>query len=509
MGSTSILIRFSRLGIKEDMSDLERKQVILSNQLSLLTIFLTFFYGLSQQYLFDSVIKAYLSYISIPLFFLVPVFNHFKSTKISRVFFSSYMPLPIFSASIIPKILHKDGSISFIEFVDIRFFLLGFMVIPLLLFDFRSEKKYLFPSLGLYLLLLILYDLTHNFLGIGIDTFVIDKDNYLVLQLSPIICAVLLIGSFLFLKDINNRFEAKVRAVNFNLVKKQEEILTQNEELRQQQEEIMAQREFIQEKNKELTLKTIQVDKSINSAVTIQKSILPSTNRLREHLKNYFIIYRPKDVVSGDFYWIKEIGDTTLLATVDCTGHGVPGAFMSLIGKNLLDLIIETHKGKIDPAFVLQRLHHDLREALHASNEKVYGMDLSFVKIVKGSNYNSKITFAGAKSSMYFVDDNKKELVEVKGDRRSIGGIYQEDFLFNNQEYTLSENSIFYLTSDGYQDQNNPERQRLGKKHLKNILLKASLKPIEEQKCFLEGILETHMQDTEQRDDIMLIGIQV
>ncbi|MEM1137741.1 MAG: SpoIIE family protein phosphatase, partial [Bacteroidota bacterium] len=222
-----------------------------------------------------------------------------------------------------------------------------------------------------------------------------------------------------------------------------------------------------------------------------------------------FIIYRPKDVVSGDFYWVKEIGNTTLLATVDCTGHGVPGAFMSLIGKSLLDLIIESHNEKINPAYILQQLHHNLKETLHASNEKVYGMDLSFVKIEQDLNHNSKITFAGAKSSMYYIEKNKQEVVEVKGDRKSIGGIYHEKALFNNQEYTLPQNSIFYLTSDGYQDQNNQNRERLGKKRLKNILLEASQKPIDEQKPFLEATLKSHMKNTEQRDDIMLMGVQV
>lgn len=506
---SNTLSRFSQLGIKEGMTDLERKHVILSNQLSVLTILLTFFYGFSQQFLFGSIIKAYLSYISIPLFFLIPLFNYYNLTNFSRIFFSLYMPLPVFSASIFPKIINSSESISFVEFVDIRFFLLGFMVVPLLLFDLSSEKKYLFPSLSIYLLLLVFYDITHNFLGIGIDTFEINKDNYLVLQISPIMCSVLLIGSFLFLKNINNRFEFQVRKANLSLVQKQEEILTQNEELKQQQEEILTQREFIEKKNKELTFKTMQVDKSINSAVTIQQSILPSNNKLQDCLKKYFILYKPKDVVSGDFYWVKAIGNTTLLATVDCTGHGVPGALMSLVGKSLLDLIIKSNNDSVNPASILKQLHYNLKETLHASNEKIYGMDLSLVKIEEDSDQNSKITFSGAKSSMFIVENNKEEVIEIKGDRKSIGGIYQEEVLFTNQEYKLSQNSILYLTSDGYQDQNNSERERLGKKRLKHVLLEASQKPIEEQKFFLEDILESHMENTEQRDDIMLLGVQV
>lgn len=310
---------------------------------------------------------------------------------------------------------------------------------------------------------------------------------------------------------VNARKTAKRLAKQNKIIEEQsQEIQSQNEELFQNQEEILAQRDAIADKNMELESRNRFIQKSIGAALNIQQAILPYKAKLDELLKDYFIIYRPKDVVSGDFYWLNKIGEKIVLVVADCTGHSVQGAFMTLIGNTLLDKIVRVWD-ITDPTQILSRLHEEIAIVLRQEDTKNDdGMDLVVVCMEKESENNTKIIFSGAKSNLYYIIASGKPVVQVlKGTRKSIGGKQNPSKIFENQEIILPKNSFIYAGSDGLQDQNNTERVRFGERNIIKILEENCHLSLAEQKQALEHALNTHMKNTEQRDDILWIGVRV
>lgn len=312
------------------------------------------------------------------------------------------------------------------------------------------------------------------------------------------------------LKNQTERLEKKVKLRTAELQEKQSEILTQNEELLQSQEELETQRDYIKLRSEELENTNKHINHSILAAQHIQMATLPSHEKLAEFLGDYFLIFKPRDIVSGDFYWISNRTDSKWIVTADCTGHGVPGAFMSLLGVNILDNLINTEKTDT-PAEVLESLNQEIKTALnYAENEVSMGMDLAILKLPnERSESGLSFQFAGAKNDLMVYDYSKKKLEIHRGDRILIGATTNKKKEFQNHDITLPKESVIYLGSDGYQDQNNTKRARIGSKRLRDTLEKSGHIPLREQKKNLLSILETHMEDTEQRDDILLMGIRV
>lgn len=292
------------------------------------------------------------------------------------------------------------------------------------------------------------------------------------------------------------------------LQQNQEEIATQNEELLQNQEEIIAQRDFIELKNKVLEKREQLIHSSIKAAQVIQAAILPSEQKMNNLLGDYFLIYRPRDVVSGDFYWLNKIDGVVYLATVDCTGHGVPGAFVSLIGNTLLDKIIRLRK-ITDPATILQQLHNDIYVTLRQEEtENNYGMDMSLLAFTCDDTH-CHIQFCGAKNSMYYYNPDAKELNIIKGDRKSIGGFQPDSIHFTTQKMSMPKGWLIFMGSDGIEDQNNTRRKRFGTKRIKENLLATIDQPMLQQKENMENAIDNYMVDTTQRDDMLLIGVRL
>lgn len=300
-----------------------------------------------------------------------------------------------------------------------------------------------------------------------------------------------------------NEIETQHKELQF----KTEEIEAQNEELHQNQEELMAQREFIDQKNVELVRKNKMINSSINVAFTIQQAILPYEGKIRNLLKDYFFLYRPKDVVSGDFYWLNHLENKTILVVADCTGHGVPGAFMTLIGNTLLDKIVRVWK-IVDPAKILDRLHEEIQIVLRQEETKnTSGMDVVVLSIEPHDDQHQKVIFAGAKNPLYYSID-LKDIEVIKGDRKAIGGL-QPSFNFTSHEVLLPKGSLIYAGSDGLQDQNNRKRRVLGSKNLIAHLKQNMHLPLSEQHTEIEKMLERHMLGTTQRDDILFMGMRL
>ncbi len=277
-----------------------------------------------------------------------------------------------------------------------------------------------------------------------------------------------------------------------------------NEALREKQLaslEIARQKEELSAKNKNIT-------DSINYAKRIQEALLPSEFLFRKLLPESFILYRPRDIVSGDFYWITEKESKIFIAAVDCTGHGVPGAFMSIIGYDLLKNITREQNIE-DPAEILNQLNLGVSDTFSKQStdyEIKDGMDASLLVI---DRINRQIQYAGAFNPLYII--RNKQLIEIKGNRFAIGKIEgNEHKKFDLHVLDYEHNDMVYIFSDGYADQIGGPLQKKFKLHrFKHLLLSIHALPLAKQKDFLDETFLTWKGELEQVDDILVIGIRL
>lgn len=317
------------------------------------------------------------------------------------------------------------------------------------------------------------------------------------------------------LAEQNETLERKVMERTAEIEKQKEEMLTQNEELYQQQEEIIAQRDYIEEQKAELQEQNLRMVDSIRYAKTIQQSILPLEGHFDQYFSEYFLLYRPKDIVSGDFYWLLRSENKTYLAVVDCTGHGVPGAFMSLVGSTVLDDII--NKEHIyDPAEILEHLNTSVQLLLKqdGENRNQDGMDLCLclleeVDLLDGEGPQVRVIFAGAKRPLYYTSQGVEGLQELKGSRKSIGGMQFKDKRFEEESILLKKGDCLYLTTDGYVDQHNMKGKKIGSPRLLQKMTEVKDLPMTEQELQFEAYLEAHQSGQLQRDDITIVGVRL
>lgn len=305
-----------------------------------------------------------------------------------------------------------------------------------------------------------------------------------------IISVVSILGLVLSLLLITNRNRRKLKK--------------QKAKIEEQNEEITSQRDHIQTTNQLLNRQNQHIQQSIQAALTIQEAILPDATQIAALLPENFILYRPKDVVSGDFYWLKKIGNKTVLAAVDCTGHGVPGAFMSMIGNNLLNRIAQ-RQNIHEPKNILTALNNGVEKVLR-QKEKGYknGMDLALV-IWEEKGDHIELVFAGAKRHIYYFQKGDSTIHKINPSRYSIGFADPE---FHQERFELAKGDTMYLSSDGYVDQNNAKRKKFGSKRFEQMLAKHQTLTMIEQQKIMEDALDEHMQGEEQRDDILVIGIR-
>jgi len=260
---------------------------------------------------------------------------------------------------------------------------------------------------------------------------------------------------------------------------------------------------------KELALKNEHITSSIEYAKTIQTAILPFKEVISSHFDN-FILFKPKDIVSGDFYWFVETEEYRFIAAADCTGHGVPGAFMSMIGSSLLNQIVH-HDMEYNTANILTRLHElvvsSLRQQKTDNND---GMDICLCRIQK-KNETSIVQFTGAKRPLIYTKSGSPKAEILRSDRKSIGGTQQKriEVQFTTQEIELAQGSSLYLSSDGFVDQNNKARKKFGSQKLIDLIESNSNSSLIDQHKVLDNEIESWMEGTDQRDDITLLGIKV
>lgn len=282
-------------------------------------------------------------------------------------------------------------------------------------------------------------------------------------------------------------------------------------ELQEKNEEITAQRNEIQKQKDLLAIQQKEITDSIMYAKRIQQAILPTMDQVRECFSEFFIFYRPKSIVSGDFYWTSRIGKYRIIAVVDCTGHGVPGGFMSMLGMMMLNEVI-SQKQILDPAQALNYLRQNIISVLHQKGEVADagdGMDLSLCII---DDDDLTMHYAGANSSMIILQQNESgnaSIIDLSSDRMPIS-YHLVMRSFTTQKIKLKKNSLLYLYSDGISDQFGGEQGRKFQlPRLREFITENSQLPLTSQGIVLEQLFDKWKGDMFQVDDVLVMGLKV
>ena len=285
------------------------------------------------------------------------------------------------------------------------------------------------------------------------------------------------------------------------------EVVAQKEEIEAQRDTLQEQRNMLSKANESLHRAYTEIEDSIHYASRIQKAILPPDDYLNKIIPNAFFYYKPRDIVSGDFYWVAAKNGKVIVSAVDCTGHGVPGAFMSIVGNNQLNYALNV-ENETQPSEILRILDEGVTATLRQTkNESVQdGMDLAMVTFDKK---NRRVQYSGSFNPLILVRNG--ELQKFKADRIPIGGhIIEAKKCFTNHEFVYEEGDVIYIFSDGYADQfGGPKGGKYMTGRFIKYLQSISDQPIEQQYDLLDREITEWMGSEEQVDDILVIGIRL
>jgi serine phosphatase RsbU (regulator of sigma subunit) len=297
-----------------------------------------------------------------------------------------------------------------------------------------------------------------------------------------------------------NEEKAKLQQAKNKLDEKVKKLWATSTAVHKEKERINILKQEIERKHQEI------VD-SVTYAQRIQEAILPARAEINQAIPNNAIMFKPRDIVSGDFYWFSQKGEESILACVDCTGHGVPGAFMSMIGNTLLNQIVN-ERDIIQPNLILNELNKEITSALKQDAEgsdSRDGMDISVVSI---NLTNKTMQYAAANRPLYFIRNG--ELTETKANKVAIGGhMMDEEKNFTNHVFQIESGDAIYLSSDGYADQFSPADKKLMTKRFKEILLSIQQLSMPEQEKYLEKFITDWRGNMEQTDDVLVIGVRI
>jgi len=347
-----------------------------------------------------------------------------------------------------------------------------------------------------------------------------------------ILVVILVTGSLVLTRKKNMllaRQKKEIEEKNLDLEQKNEEIEAQRDEIEAQRDELEAQRDLLFEQKEAIEEINMEVMKSIEYAKRIQAATLPDLEILRRVVSDYCVLFRPRDIVSGDFYWTAQMEESTVVVVADCTGHGVPGAFMSIMGMSLLKEIVQkeylTH-----PGVILRRMRKEIIKSLGqkgVAGEQRDGMDISLIEI---NHKDLRIKFAGAYNPLYLIreshlkapdipkmkvmdsengNENGYTLYEVPADKMPVA-FYDRMDKFTTHELPIEKGDRVYMFTDGYADQFGGEK---GKKFkyipFKKVILDSAVLHMEEQHKVLEQTLDEWKGNYEQVDDICMVGVAV
>jgi serine phosphatase RsbU (regulator of sigma subunit) len=335
-----------------------------------------------------------------------------------------------------------------------------------------------------------------------------------------ILTALVLIAAFavfvLRTAKIRKQMNTMLVHKNTEINQQKEEIQTQNDMLLSQKEEIMAYAEnmekanfHISNQNEKLERINHNIKSSINYASKIQNAMLPENSRFSQFFADHFIVFKPRDIVSGDFYYVKEVNDYIIFAVGDCTGHGVPGAFVSMLAISLLNELILRREIN-QAAQLLDVMRDEIKKSLNQKGEQGEtkdGLDIALCVINKSS---LQLQYAGAHNSAYVFrqSDGGFENFEFKPDKQPIG-INRLELPFTNTDFQAQKGDRIYLFSDGFLDQFNDKSEKYKISRFRNFLTHIQAKPFTEHKSIFDQEFESWKGSTEQIDDVTVIGLVI
>jgi serine phosphatase RsbU (regulator of sigma subunit) len=277
---------------------------------------------------------------------------------------------------------------------------------------------------------------------------------------------------------------------------------------------ISAQKLEVEKKGKIIEHKNLEITESIQYAQRIQFAILPTKEHIAKAFNQSFILFKPKDIVSGDFYWFQEIGNKKYIAACDCTGHGVPGALMSMVATDMLNDAL-VHTKKVDE--ILAHTNRSIKTALKQSADDDSTRDGMDIALCCFDEQNKMLKYAGAYRPLWLIRnsapsemaENKYELIEYKATKAAIGGLTEDNQIFQLNEIELQKGDTIYLSSDGFADQFSPADKKLMTKRFKEILLSIQHLSMSEQEKYLDKFITDWRGNMEQTDDVLVIGVRV
>ncbi|WP_448517956.1 tetratricopeptide repeat protein [Rhodoflexus sp.] len=337
------------------------------------------------------------------------------------------------------------------------------------------------------------------------EIVILEKENTnkrLQLFVLAAVAALFLVGGAILIWAYRSQQQA-----NSLLQKQKAEIREKNKELNQANEELSSALEIVGQQKRDIQTINEELTSSIYYAQHIQRALLPSAQQLQRAFEEHFVFYRPRDIVSGDFYWVHQSDNTTVLAVADCTGHGVPGALLSMVGITLLQRIV-VEKQIFRPDQILSELHTGIYQSLRHNAEAISqdGMDISIICIETVGNSHA-VHFAGAMNPVYSIIG--ADFYELKPTKKSIGGS-SEAIIFHNQSIQVGQPAMFYLFSDGFQDQFGGKK---GKKFMvrrfRETLATLAEKPVAVQGEQLAAVFDDWKQSHPQVDDVLVVGVRL
>jgi serine phosphatase RsbU (regulator of sigma subunit) len=346
-----------------------------------------------------------------------------------------------------------------------------------------------------------------NFLVLIFELYSIFLLNLQATQIiyeSVFVLSINLIGILAGYTIENNKRQQFIKS--YIIESQKDEMQQQNEELQVQSMQLEEQKKQIEHQKAEIELKSQNLSNSINYARKIQKALLPLQDRIEKNFAEMFVFFRPRDVVSGDFYWFARIAEKIIVVGADCTGHGVPGAFMSMIGISMLTQIVK-EKGMTNPEEILSDLHTNIRVTLRQKHsDSRDGMEAAVCVFDKKTKI---LTYAGAMSPIYLCQNGTLE--EIKADRYPIGGSQNEEFLeFTKHTFDVSQPTAFYVFSDGFKDQfGGTENKKFLNKRFREMLQEIQPLPMKEQEKIIGDRFDTWKGDNFQIDDVLVIGVRI
>ncbi|MFH2094538.1 MAG: SpoIIE family protein phosphatase, partial [Bacteroidota bacterium] len=471
-------------------------------------------------------------------------FNYLRWYNISRMIESVVPSGIIYIIACLVFDTRPNEKVSTLYMINISFFILPFIFFSL------KEKFFILIGIAFSIFYVVSFDWMNGMIHL-------DKSHELFYSkgfefLNYFVAAIVLIIGLVYLKYTNDTYQEKIEkllketqeknvkimqqkeeleaqkdeieAQRDQLAVKNEEIIQQKEEIEAQRDEITAQRDFVMkqgdkianqnEKIKEhrdfLIRQKKEITDSIHYAKRIQNAILPPEEYVNKNLPEHFILFKPRDIVSGDFYWAHEMGDRLIVAAVDCTGHGVPGAFMSLLGVAFLNEIVGK-KLVTTAGSILDELRRGIINSLHQTGKEGGSQDGMDIALCIINLKEKEFEFAGANNPLIIVRYNqgKPVLEEIKGDKMPIG-YHILNRPFSSHYGILNSGDQIYMFSDGFADQFGGQSGRKFKSRtFKNLLLENHSKPMDVQKSILDQTFKEWKGNFDQVDDIVVIGIRI